>query len=104
MDRISTCGWGEDMETSPGQPSKGAEQGRAILNTNGSTLAKLKDAWWETSQKRPEHQGWTCLMMMRKEMDGPRLRAMALSKVNIDQYLSLLSELTEGEVSMTVYS
>ena len=31
MDGISTCGWGEDLETSPGQPSKGAEQGRANI-------------------------------------------------------------------------
>ena len=45
MDWISTCGWGEDLELILANQAK--EHSKRGTNTSGSTLAKVKDAWWQ---------------------------------------------------------
>ena len=52
MDWISTCGWGEDLELILANQAK--EHSKRGTNTSGSTLAKVKDAWWQMIQLLPQ--------------------------------------------------
>lgn len=89
MDWISTCVWGEDLELILANQAK--EHSKRGTNTSGSTLAKVKDAWWQIRQKRPEHKGWVQVMMRKKKkkMDGPRLGHWLSATSISTQYLSL---------------
>ena len=83
MDWISTCGWGEDLELILANQAK--EHSKRGTNTSGSTLAKVKYAWWQIRWKRPEHKGWAQVMMREKKKNGwTQIRALAVSNINID--------------------